>query len=65
MSRHPNGVFVVAVLRAVALNISAVARKLSRSGTGEETPSWMEVAEHFLLKLCDSILDTEAFDAVI
>ena len=65
MSRHPNGVFVVAVLRAVALNILAVARKLSRSGTGEETPSWMEVVEHFLLKLCDSILDTEAFDAEI
>jgi len=64
-NRLRNGVFVVAVLRAVALNILAVARKLSRSGTGEETPSWMDVAEHFLLKLCDSILDTEAFDAVI
>ena len=65
MSRHPNGVFVVAALRAVALNILAVARKLSRTGTSEETPSWMDVVEHFLLVLCESILETEAFDAVI
>jgi len=64
-SRHPNGVFVVAVLRVVALNILAVARKLSRMGYSEETPSWKQVAEHFFLVLCDSILETEAFDAVI
>ena len=56
MSRHPNGVFVVAALRAVALNILAVARKLSRTGTSEETPSWMDVVEHFLLVLCESAL---------
>lgn len=62
-SRHPNGVFVVSVLRMIALGILAVARKLSRYGYSLETPSWQQVAEHFLLILCDSILDTEAFDA--
>ena len=64
-SRHPNGVFVVAALRAIALGILAVARKLSRLGYTSETPSWQQVAEHFLLVLCDSILDTEDFDADI
>ena len=65
-SRHPNGVFVVALLRMMALNILAVARKLSRiDHSTEETPSWKQVAEHFLLVLCESILETEAFDAVI
>ena len=47
----------------MALGILAVARKLSRYGYSLETPSWQQVAEHFLLVLCDSILDTEAFDA--
>lgn len=65
MSRHPNGVFVVGVLRMIALNILAMARKLSRIGTSEKTPSWKQVAEHFFLVLCESILETEAFDAVI
>lgn len=64
-SRHPNGVFVVSVLRMIALNILAMARKLSRIGYSLETPSWQQVAEHFLLVLCGSILQTEAFDAVI
>ena len=62
-SRHPNGVFIVSVLRMIALGILAVARKLSRYGYSLETPSWQQVAEHFLLILCDRILDTEAFDA--
>jgi hypothetical protein len=64
-SRHPHGVFVVSVLRMMALNILAVARKLSRIGYSLETPSWSQVAEHFLLVLCGSILVTEDFDAVI
>ena len=33
-------------------------------GYSHETPSWAQVAEHFLLKLCGSILQTEAFDIV-
>jgi hypothetical protein len=65
MSRHPNGVFVVGVLRMIALNILALARKLSRIGTTQEKPSWQQVAEHFFLVLCESILETEAFDAPI
>lgn len=61
-SRHPVGVLAVAVLRLVALAILAVARRLSRFGHTRETPSWAQVAEHFLLQLCGSILQTEAFD---
>ena len=64
-SRHPNGVFVVSVLRMIALNILAVARKLSRLGYSLEVPTWQQVAEHFLLVLCGSILNTDAFDAEI
>jgi hypothetical protein len=63
-SRHPNGILVVSVLRAIAIAILAVARRLSRMGYSRETPSWGQVAEHFLLQLCGSILDTEAFDAI-
>jgi predicted transposase YbfD/YdcC len=63
-SRHPNGVLVVALLRMMALSILAVARRLSRMGHTRETPSWTQVAEHFLLKLCGSILETEAFDTL-
>lgn len=61
-SRHPNGVFVVSVLRMMALNIMAVARRLSRVGYSLETPTWQQVGEHFLLVLCASTLETEAFD---
>jgi len=64
-SRHPNGVFVVSVLRRIAINILAVARRLSHLGYSLETPTWHQVAEHFLLVLCGSILDTGAFDSEI
>lgn len=64
-SRHPKGVFAVSVLRRIAVNILAVVRKLSRVGYSHETPSWHLVAEHFLLVLCASILETAAFDAEI
>jgi len=63
-SRHPNGILVVSVLRMIAIAILAVARKLSRMGYSLETPSWSQVAEHFLLQLCGAILDTKAFDTV-
>jgi hypothetical protein len=63
-SRHPVGVLAVSVLRIIALTILSVARRLSRFGHSRETPSWTQVAEHFLLQLCDSILQTEAFDTV-
>jgi hypothetical protein len=58
-SRHPQGSLVVS-----ALCILAVARKLSCLGYSEETPSWGQVAEHFLLQLCESNLETKAFDYV-
>ncbi|MFH2007234.1 MAG: hypothetical protein ABI333_11655 [bacterium] len=51
-------------LRMMALCIMALARKLSRFGYGGETPSWGQVAEHFLLDLCASNLETKAFDTV-
>jgi hypothetical protein len=63
-SRHPNGILVVSVLRMIAIAILALARKLSRLGYSLETPSWSQVAEHFLLQLCGGILDTKAFDTV-
>jgi len=47
-----------------ALSILPVARKLSRHGYSAETPTWGQVAEHFLLDLCGSILETKAFDVV-
>lgn len=63
MSRHPNGVFVAAAVRAIGLAILAVARKLSRLAYSKEAPTWRQVAEHFVLSLCDSTLLTESFDA--
>jgi len=63
-SRHPNGILVVCVLRMIAIAILAMARRLSRTGYSRETPSWGQVAEHFLMQLCGSILDTKAFDAI-
>jgi len=64
-SRHPNGVLVVSVLRMIALAIMAIVRQLSRLSHSQEKPSWRDVAEHFLLVLCGSILNTEAFDAIV
>jgi hypothetical protein len=61
-SRHPDGVLAVEALRMMALAILAVARRLSRLGYTRETPTWHQVAEHFLLELCGSILETAAFD---
>jgi hypothetical protein len=63
-SRHPNGILVALVLRMIAIAILAMARRLSRMDYSRETPSWGQVAEHFLLQLCGSILDTKAFDTV-
>jgi len=63
-SRNPIGVIVVALLRMIAINILAVARRNSWMEHSKETPTWQQVAEHFLLTLCDSILVTEAFDNV-
>jgi hypothetical protein len=61
-SRHPDGVLAVMAIRMMALAILAVARRLSRLGYTHETPTWHQVAEHFLLILCGSVLETAAFD---
>jgi len=61
-SRHPDGVLAVMAIRMMALAILAVARRLSRLGYPRETPTWHQVAEHFLLVLCESVLETAAFD---
>lgn len=63
-SRHPGGVLVVALLRAMAMVIMAVARKLSRTYQPKAKTAWAQVAEHFLLLMCATTLNTEAFDAV-
>jgi len=63
-SRHPNGVLVVSALRMMALAILSVARRLTRMEYSRETPTWAQVADHFLLQLCDSILESEVFDNV-
>ncbi len=61
-SRHPQGLLNVAALRMMALAILAVARRLSHLGYTREAPTWHQVAEHFLLALCGSVLETAAFD---
>lgn len=61
-SRHPRGVLVASALRMMALMILALTRQLSRLDYSKEQPSWSQVVQHFFLQLCDSILDTEAFD---
>lgn len=64
-SRHPKGVFIVSLLRRIGFNIMAVVRQLSRLGHSREKPAWHQVAEHFLLVHCGSILERSAFDADI
>ena len=64
-SRHPIGVFVVSLLKRIAVNILALARKLSRIPYSKETPSWHQVVEHFQMAMLQSILDTERFDTGI
>ena len=63
-SRHPRGILVASAFRMMALLVLAVARQLSRLGDSAERPSWSAVMQHFLLRLCDGILETEAFDTV-
>jgi predicted transposase YbfD/YdcC len=63
-SRHPRGVLVASVLRMLALHILAVTRQLSRLPYSREQLSWSDVIQHYQLRLCESILETEAFDNV-
>lgn len=61
-TQHPNGVLVVGILRAIAINILAVLRALSRDAKGRK-PSWKTLIEQALIVLCDPLLDMEAFNA--
>ena len=63
-SRHPTGALAAAVLRRIALAILAVARRLTRLPYTRESPTWRQVAEHFLLALAGTTLETVAFDNV-
>ncbi len=63
-SRHPRGVLVTSALRMMCLLILAVTRQLSRPSYCKERPSWSQVIQHYLLQLCDTILETKAFDNV-
>lgn len=63
-SRHPNGNLVVSALRMMAIAILAIARALCRFDHTHEMPSWTQLAEHFLLQLCGSILLVKQFDDV-
>lgn len=62
---HPDGVLVVGLLRAIAINILAVLRALSRYKQGQTwlKPTWKMVIEQALLTLCIPILNTSRFDA--
>jgi predicted transposase YbfD/YdcC len=62
---HPSGVLSVGILRALAINILAVLRAMSRIDYARKVqkPPWKAVIEHALLALCDTFLDTSAFDA--
>ena len=56
-SRNPRGILVVAAVRMMALAILAVARRLTHMDYSKETPSWEQVAEHFLLVPVGALLD--------
>ncbi len=64
-TKHPDGVLVVGLMRAMAINILAILRSLSRYTHGDRwlKPTWKMVIEHTLLVLCEPLLDMEAFDA--
>lgn len=62
-TRHPDGVLVVGLLRAMAINILAVLRALSRDDKGDK-PSWRRAIEQALMVLCEPTVDMEDFNAV-
>ncbi len=74
---HPTGILVVALMRAIAINIAAVLRALSRirqnpvePGDSDPPdpiwlkPTWKTIAETVLLLFFQPLLDTTEFDAV-
>ena len=64
-TQHPNGILVVGILRAIAINILAVLRALSRVERGENLvkPTWQTCIEQVLLVLFEPLLDMTEFNA--
>lgn len=64
-TQHPEGILVVGLLRAIAINILAVLRALSRIERGEMLvkPTWKACIEQVLLVLFEPLLDMTAFNA--
>ncbi|MCD6499388.1 MAG: hypothetical protein J7M25_13940, partial [Deltaproteobacteria bacterium] len=60
ISRHPDGILVVAALRAIAPSILAVMRALSRIDYSATRPSWNIVMTFIQTQLGVLRLDTEA-----
>jgi hypothetical protein len=63
--QHPDGILLVGVLRAVAINILADLRALSRIGRGDKLlkPTWKVCIEQVLLGLFEPLLDMTTFNA--
>jgi len=64
-TQHPEGIAVVGLLRAIAINILAVLRALSRIQRGEKLikPTWKTCIEQVLLVLFEPLLDMSDFNA--
>lgn len=62
---HPHGILNVGLLRAMAINMLAMLRTLSRVEWADKLikPSWKTVVEQALLVLCEPLLSMEAFNA--
>jgi predicted transposase YbfD/YdcC len=63
-TQHPQGILVVGLLRAIAINILAVLRALSRIARGKRLvkPRWQTCIEHVLLVLYEPLLDMTDFN---
>lgn len=64
-TQHPDGIAVVGLLRAMAINILAVLRALSRIQRGDKLikPTWKTCIEQVLLVLFEPLLDMSEFNA--
>ncbi|MFB6350724.1 MAG: hypothetical protein ABEN55_09385 [Bradymonadaceae bacterium] len=63
-TRHPTGIVNVGILRAIAINILALLRSMSRLRKGDQlvTPGWQQVIEHAFQALLTPVLETGEFD---
>lgn len=63
-TRYPTGIVNVGILRAIAINILALLRSMSRLRKGDTlvTPGWQRVIEHAFQALLTHALETGEFD---